>query len=212
MRKVANKDMYSAMAQSIRIEWETVAGGVLKPAFNIYKGGSKTEHVQDVQAIITEIDTAVMPQIQFLDSHILTNSPAIIKIETDVNLKNMSRFMIAQKITNNEWGSLPGSGSVAVWTPSADPSWTADQWKGYWLWFSDRRFEVLSNTTTALTVNLRDQALPTLATNAYILGVQEWYPVFNDQSVSNGLRTLLGTEQLWQAILCTKIPVPGDQV
>ena len=211
MRKVANSDMYSPLAQSIRIEWETISGGVLKESFQIYEGGTKTEYVQDVQAIISSIDSD-RSNIQQLDSTILTFNPAIVKIETDINLRNSPNFIIAQKLTTEEWGTKAGIGAAAVWTPEDDPNWTIDQWKGHWLWFSDRRFEIVSNIAIAVTVELRDQALPTALTNADIIEVQEWFPVMNNPSLSDGLRTTLGNEQLWQTILCTQLPVPGDQV
>ena len=211
MRKVANKDMYSPLAQSVRIEWETISGGVLKESFQIYEGGTKTEHVQDTQAIIISIDPN-RSNIKQLDSAILTFNPVIIKIETDINLKNSPNFIIAQKLTTEEWGTRSGIGASAVWTPEDVPNWTVDQYKGHWLWFSDRRFEIISNTAIAVTVELRDQVLPTALTGADIIEVQEWFPVMNNPSLSDGLRTTLGTEQLWQTILCTQLPVPGDQI
>lgn len=208
IRKMMKGVMYSSLGQPIRIEWETTSGGTLKESFGIYEGGSKTENIFDTNAIITSIDYRALKQ---LSQEILVNNPAIIQIETDINLQNSSRFTIVQKLTTEGWGAKEGSGAADVWTPTAAPSWTVNQWKGFWLWFGDRRFKILSNTTTALTVILGDQTLPTDPTNAEILEVQEWYPVFNNQSLSEGMRYPFGDGQLLQGILCTKLPVPGDQ-
>jgi len=208
IRKVAMGDMYSPLGQTIRLEWETISGGTLKESFNIIEGGSKTEHIFDTNAIITSVDFRVLQQ---LSQEIISHTPAVIKIETDINLQNSPHFMIAQKLDTVGWGAKVGSGSSAVWTPTVAPSWTVDQWKGFWLWFSDRRFLIESNSTTALTVDLRDQLLPVSETSAEIIEVQEWYPVFNNPSLSDGMRYPFGGGQLWQSVLCTKIPIPGDQ-
>ncbi|GEM_PF-4365788 len=207
MKQEADKTLYSALGQLVRIEWQTQSGGIYKNPFEVYVGGTLTKNVLDTVALISSIRDS---ELKLMDSEIVRANPAIIKLRTNVNLKNHPNFRIIQKIKDEYWTGA-GTGAGSVWTPDSAPNWTADQWRGFWLWFSDKRFEVLSNTATALTVNLAGDTLPASSTTGEIMSVKEWYPVFNQPTLGGGVRSAAGTHQLLQSVLCTEIPIRGDQ-
>ena len=209
MKIQAESQMHSAMGQDIRIEWITKAGGTLNAAYNVTEGGTDSLNVFDTKAIITHIDDRRLLELGMT----LTDADFFfIDIETDINLKNKPNFVIVQKIDDPEYWDGNGIGASAVWTPDSAPSWTVDQWKGYWLWFSDKRFEIVSNTTTALTVNLGNYTLPTISTYGEIVSVKKYKPIMDAPSLDEGMRTPFGSGILFQTIIATTTGTVGDQV
>jgi len=200
--------LYSAAGQKIRIEWITESGGSAKAAWGIdHDGGSETENMLDTRCLISNLKRS---QFDLLDKAIVERKPVLIRLETDVNLKTRPNFVIVQRLDTKYWTGN-GVGSGAIWTPDSPPGWTADAWTSFWLWFSDKRFEITSNTTTALTVDLDGKTLPASSTSSEIVAVKEWYPILNIPDLADGMDQPLGDSQLSQALICTKLPYVGDQ-
>lgn len=208
LRQKAIETLYSSLGQNVRIEWVTRSGGTYNDAWDITEGGTPSDNILDTVAIISGLEE---PQLQLLDKSIIDASPALLFLETDINLKNRPNFIIAQKIETEYWKG-DGTGASTVWTPDSPPSWTADEWIGFSLWFSDRRFEITDNDTTTLTVDLDGGTLPTSSTEAEIVSIQEWFPSLNAPDLADGMVSPLGDSQLLQSLLITKIPVRGDQI
>lgn len=206
MRIRADATMHGAMAQNIRLEWITKVGGTPNVAYDVVEGGTDNLNIFDTKAIITHIDDNRLLELGMT----LTDADFFfINIDTDINLKTKPNFRIIQKI-DTEYYQGNGTGASAVWTPGVAPSWIVNQWVGYWLWFSNRRFLIISNTATALTVTLGNYTLPIESTSGEIVSVKEYKPINDAPALSDGMRTALGSGLLFQTVICTTTGSVGD--
>lgn len=207
MRIKAGGNMHSPMGQDVRIEWFIKSGGTPNVTYDIVEGGTDTLNIFDTKAIISSIDDK---QLVALGLTLMDGNHALIQLDTNINLQMKPNFVIVQKIDTEYWEG-DGTGASSVWTPDVAPNWTVNQWKGFWLWFSDKRFLIVSNTTTALTVTLGNHTLPTSSTSGEIVAAKVWKPVHDTPSLADNMRTPIGSDILFQTILCTDTGTIGDQ-
>jgi len=202
-RKRFERMLQSSVATDIRIEWKTTSGGTTDVVYDIVDSGTDTRNVLDTKGVLEWVDRVNTDRVENAIAH---HRDAIWMINTDVNLKNRENFIIAQKI-KDEYEDGSGAGSGSAWTVSA--SWTTDQWKGFWLVFSDKRFLITSNTATVLTVDLDGDTLP--ASDDYeIMAIKEWYPIDNVPGLEDNMSANIGNFNLLQGIYCTQIPMQGS--
>ncbi len=209
IRITAERDMFSAMGQDIRIENITKVGGTPNVAYDVIEGGVDTLNILDTKAIITHIDDRRLLEFGMT----LTDADFFfIDVETEINLKNKPNFVIVQKIDDPEYWDGNGIGAASVWTPDVVQAWTIDQWKGFWLWFSDKRFEIVSNTATALTVTLGNYTLPTISTYGEIVSIKKYNPINDAPPLGSGMRYPFGSGILFQTIIATTVGTVGDSI
>jgi len=131
-----------------------------------------------------------------------------------LNLAGLDDLLILQR-NKDKYYTAPGTGAAAVWTPDDAPSFTENEWISFWLVFSDRRFKIIDNDTTTITVDLTTgvpgskQTLPVASTTAEILALIEWYPIRRDLGVNGGAMSPLASQTIFQSIFVSRIPVVG---
>ncbi len=129
-------------------------------------------------------------------------------------LAGKENLLILQK-GQDKYFTGAGVDAASVWTPAVDPEWTANEWVSYWLVFSDRRFRIVSNTTTALTVDLatgpsqQTTTLPSGSNTGEIMRLIEWYPVRKDLGIDGGALSPMNTNTIFQSVFVSRIPVTG---
>jgi len=86
-------------------------------------------------------------------------------VDSSLDLKdNKYRwFFIGIKFAEGTTGTINASSKTL--TVSPDPSWTANQWKNYYLYWNDYYFRILSNTSNILTLSDPDGFLSDGSTN-----------------------------------------------
>jgi len=209
MLNIALDRLYSAQGARVRVEWITETGGVAKSNWEFSTGTTETVNRDDTRAWILPLSR---PDMKVLDADIVEYNPAMIWLDFNINLFNRQNFTLVHKIITGQYHKANGTGTSTTWTPDTTPDdWTGDQWIGYYLWFSDKRFKITDNSTTALTVTLAGKTLPATSTEGEIVGCQEWYPVFNKLAVDQALVQPHGEGMLLQKLLCTQIPYRGQE-
>lgn len=156
-------------AQVMRIEWESTTDdgtGVLIDApdaginpditgYNkFYKTTPRTSSSDQWYLFTSTIHAKIHIIDEFDIKHIndtrVVIGDAVILITNDLNLRSKDNLRFIQMINSVRiTGTATGSGNT--WTDSSK-SWTTDQWKGYYFVLSNKRFKILSNTATVLTI------------------------------------------------------------
>ncbi len=228
IRLAITDTLYSGEAQSIRIEWygtdtdegstyvARTGGSVDSLTTGFHRGWGQTAQTVDGSTWYLFTETGVAAQIHVMDEFDAKRyenlkvavGDVLIYVATSLNLNRRERLHFVQ-LLDNEKVSGTGIGSGAVWTDS-EAVWTTDQYQGYDLVFSDRRFPILSNTGTVLTVELNGFSLP--ASGSYtIQPVIEYMPKIINPDIGDGLNIPIGDEIPLQVILCNKASQSGDR-
>ena len=207
--------LYGVSSQRCRLEWVTVSGGVLNSPHNINVGETKTLQVnEDVAGIWSPVMRDQRERVKFEDQVVMVDQLGFWYFANDLNLAGLQEILILQKF-KDKYYTAAGTPASAVWTPTEAPSWSVDEWISYWLVFSDRRFKITSNTTTAITVDLTSgipaskQSLPAGSNTGEIMGLVEWYPVRRDLGIEGGALSPLNAETIFQSVFVSRIPVTG---
>jgi len=197
--------LYGGVGQDVRIEWITKSGGIADNVWDVTTGGTDTTNILNARGIVMDAER-YQGKLRIVENAIEYQHNVIWLLETDVNLKNQTNFILLQ-LLKDQYNSGSGTGSGSVWTVSGS-SWTVNQWAGFWLVFSDKRFEIVSNTATQLTVTLAGETLP--ASSSYeIMGIKEWYPFIPAPTLEDTMGLALGDGQLLQSVYCSQVPTKG---
>lgn len=199
--------LYGPSSQRVRLEWITESGGVFNAPHDVYVDPVKTPNVSDnVPGIWGPVMRDQRERITLADLALSIDQLGFWYFANDLNLANRKELVILQHV-RDQYYTGAGTGLATVWTPDVAPSWTVDEWIGYWLVFSDRRFKVLSNAMLDVTVDLGvDGILPTGSTTAELQQLIEWYPVRDDLAVSAGAMSPLNEIAIFQSVFVSRIP------
>lgn len=201
--------LYGGTSQLVRLEWETETGGALNAAHGKNTGATKVTHILDnVQAMWGPVQENQRERIKLEGLALNIDQNGFWYFDNARNLAAKPKMVILHRLKDKFYSGL-GTGALAVWTPDVAPGWTVDEWAGYDLVFSDRRFKVLSNTTTALTVTLDGGTLPAGSTTGEVLKLVEWYPVRESLDVLGGSFAPMGLESIFQSVYCQRMSTVG---
>lgn len=216
MRQDTLSMLYSA--QMIRIEWELTNDDGTGVEVNVPTAGINTDITGYNKFYKTYPRTSSSDQwyrftstihgkIHIIDEfdikHIndtrIVIGDAVILISNDLNLRNKDNLRFIQMIDSVKvTGTATGSGNT--WTDSSK-TWTTDQWKGYDFVLSNKRFRILSNTATVLTVE--QGGLDIEGSVSYtIQPTVAWHPKLLSPNI--GAFVVIGDEIPMQTILCSR--------
>lgn len=205
--------LYGPTSSRVRLEWVTEAGGTLNQPHNIMVDATETVNILDnVAALWGPVmrDQREKTRLEGLSLDI--DQLGFWYFANDLNLADRDKLLILHRLKDKYYAGA-GTGAAAIWTPDEAPSWTADEWIGYWLVFSDRKYKITDNSTTAVTVDLStdpgSNALPILSAEAEIMKLIKWYPIRQDLGVPAGALSPIFEENIFQSIFCSRIPIVG---
>ena len=145
--------------------------------------------------ILNAFDVKRMENVSIVSGDIL------IALSINKYLSGLDKLKIIHPIDANKITGT-GTGNGSIWT-DATAEWTKNQYKNYWLIFDDRRFLILSNTATQLTVELGGFSLP--ATGAYIIqGIMVYIPKVINPSVADIADLDIGDAPGLQYVICER--------
>jgi len=207
--------LYGASSQRCRLEWITSTGGTLNKPHNLMVGKTDTLVVSDnIAGIWGPVMRDQREKIDLDGQMINIDQLGFWFFPNSLNLAGLDDLLILQR-NKDKYYTAPGTGAAAVWTPDDAPSFTENEWISFWLVFSDRRFKIIDNDTTTITVDLTTgvpgskQTLPVASTTAEILALIEWYPIRRDLGVNGGAMSPLASQTIFQSIFVSRIPVVG---
>lgn len=158
--------LYSA--QIFRMEWESTTddgtGVAITPAaensaitgYNKYYRTTAKTSSEDTWYQFT---SAVQGRIHIIDEYDIKNinddriviGDAVILLSAGLNLRAKDKLRFVQLLNNNTaTGDASYSGQTLT---DSSKSWTTNQWVGYDIVMSDRRYKILSNTATTVTID-----------------------------------------------------------
>ena len=213
MLKRENAVLYGPTSHRVRLEWASETGGILNAPHNIMVGATETVNIQnDVAALWGPVmrDQREKTRLEGLGLDI--DQLGFWYFANDLNLADKDKLIILHLLKDKYYVG-DGTGVSAVWTPDDAPSWTADEWISYWLVFSDKRYKITDNSTTAVTVDLATDpggnALPAASTEAKIMKLIKWHPVRQDLGLSAGALSPMHESLIFQAVFSSRIPIVG---
>jgi len=209
MRNIEAASIYGVGSQLVRLEWITETGGTFVPSRNAYEGSTKVTNVLDnVAAIWGPVQRDQREKVSLQEQAMAIDQQGYWYFDNSLNLTGKPNLIILHRMMD-ELYSGDGTDASDVWTPDDDPSWTVNQWRGYWLVFAASRFKILSNDATSVTVDLNDGILPVGSTAGEILTFVKWDPDRDDLSNPGGSLSPIGQEDVFQSLLCTRLGIIG---
>ena len=206
-RKIdAQRIRYSGLGQFVRLEWETSSGGTERPGYGVSEGATITTNVEDnVRCLKRSLGYNELKLVR--DSR-LNVGDAIFSFLPDSNFSGKKRLTVVHKLLDQKvTGS--GSGSSNVFTV-AGGDYTVNAYTGWWLFFDDSRFQVQSNASGSLTVNLKKGTLPASDTFE-LMPASEWYPMIQNPDPGDMLTYGHGDGAILLDIFCKPEPYAGGE-
>jgi hypothetical protein len=205
--------LHSTSSSDCRLEWITIAGGVYNEPHDTYTGATETVNIDTA---VTGMWSPVMrdqrERIDLEEQTLSIDQLGFWFFSNGLNLSSRNDLVILQK-DKEKYHSGSGTGAAAIWTLDVDPEFDDDEWLEHWLVFADRRFKIIDNNGTSVTVDLTSgiggSTLPAGPVTGEIMGLVEWYPVRRDLGFSAGVLSPINSRQMFQSIFCSRIPVTG---
>lgn len=209
MRNIEAASLYGVSSQLVRLEWITETGGTFIASRNAYEGATPTINVLDnIAAIWGSVQRDQREKLSLEEQSMAIDQQGYWYFDNALNLTGKPNLIILHRVMD-ELYSGDGTDASDVWTPDDDPSWTTNQWRGYWLVFPTSRFKILSNDGISVTVDFDGGTLPAGSTAGEILTFIKWKPYRNDLSNPGGSLSPLGQEGVFQSLLCTRLGIIG---
>ena len=194
-------------SQDVRLEWVTISGGTYNAPNDVYVEATKSVNILDVRAIWgPESDDEEKSSLD--ENKMEINQNGYWYFSKTLDLSNTPELVILHKVKDTYYKAA-GTTLADVWTPNTAPTWSVNQWQGYWLVFPDSRFKILNNDTTSITVDLDGGALPVGSNIGEILRLVVWNPIRDDLSVPGGVTSPLGGELTFQSIYSSRQDLIG---
>lgn len=208
VRSVEIAALNGPASQNIRLEWITESGGTHNAPNDTNEGAVKTTHVLDVPAIWGPVNTDQKEKTRLDQNNMSIDQVGFWYFSKTLDLADKKELVVIHKVKDTYFSGA-GTTAAAIWTPDVAPSWTIDQWKGHWILFGDNRFKVLSNTDSALTVDLDGGALPVGSNVGSIYILVIWNPVRDGLGLPSGATSPLGDELVLQSVYCSRQELIG---
>lgn len=209
MNNLEAESLYGGSSQIVRLEWITKTGGTPNPAYGVNEGATPTTNVLDnVAAIWGPVQRDQKEKTTISEETLSIDQQGFWYFANDLNLTGKPDLLILNRKMDKAY-SGDGTSAAAIWTPDTAPAWTVNEWTGYWLVFPTSRFKILSNTVSALTVDLDGETLPVGSNTGEILTFVKWKPTRDDLSTPGGSLSPLGQEGIYQSILCNRLGIIG---
>jgi len=202
----AQRILYGELGQFVRLEWETETGGTWMPNYKTYEGATVASHVEDgVRCLKRSLGLNELKLVR--DSRINVGD-AVFSFLPSSNFSTKKRLTVVHKLISQKvTGS--GSGSASVFTV-ASGAYTVNAYAGWWLFFSDRRVQVKSNTSDTLTVELGKTTLP--ATGDFeLMPASEWYPMIQNPDPGDMFTYGHGDGAILYDVFCKPEPYVGGE-
>lgn len=206
-RKIdAQRILYGELGQFVRLEWETETGGTWRPSYKVYEGTTITDHVEDnVRCLKRSLG---LNELKLVQDARLSVGDAVWSLLPTKNFSLKKKLTIVHKLMDQKV-SGSGSGASDVFTVTG-ASYTVNDYAGWWLFFSDRRFQVESNTADAFTVNLKGGTIP--ATGSFeVMPASEWYPMIQNPDPGDMFTYGHGDGVILFDVFCKPEPYAGGE-
>lgn len=205
--------LYGPTSHRVRLEWMTETGGTLNEPHGIMEEATETVNIQNnIPALWGPVMRDQREKTQLEGLALDIDQLGFWYFANDLNLADKDKLLILHLLKDKYYVG-DGTGAGSIWTPDEDPSWTADEWIGYWLVFSDKRYKITNNSTTAVTVDLNSDpgsnALPALSTESEIMKLIKWHPIRQGLDVVAGALSPMAEENIFQSIFVSRIPAVG---